>query len=62
MIFGNTTLRAKSEKSGKAVGLWSISRGVFVPEAGEMASLARFELATSCLEGSCSIQLSYRDS
>ncbi len=25
------------------------------------ASLARFERATSCLEGSCSIQLSYRD-
>ncbi len=24
-------------------------------------SLARFERATSCLEGSCSIQLSYRD-
>ncbi len=26
-----------------------------------MASLARLERATHCLEGSCSIQLSYRD-
>ncbi len=26
-----------------------------------MASLARFELTTRCLEGNCSVQLSYRD-
>ena len=26
-----------------------------------LASLAGFEPATGCLEGSCSIQLSYRD-
>jgi hypothetical protein len=28
---------------------------------GFLASLARLELATYCLEGSCSILLSYRD-
>jgi hypothetical protein len=26
-----------------------------------LASLERFELSTHCLEGSCSIRLSYRD-
>ena len=29
---------------------------------GLKASLERFELSTRCLEGSCSVQLSYRDS
>ena len=33
-----------------------------VKDTGEaLASLAGFEPATGCLEGSCSIQLSYRD-
>ena len=30
-------------------------------ESEEVASLPRLELGTYCLEGSCSVQLSYRD-
>jgi hypothetical protein len=37
----------------------SSAESVTPPEA--MASLARLERATHCLEGSCSILLSYRD-
>ena len=47
---------------GKAVALVGHSEVEEVVNLRLKASLARFELATRCLEGSCSVQLSYRDS